>query len=256
MGDASPGRKKNVPSPAASWEITYCALVLILVAFFAMLVSYSSIEDDKVSNFMRGFGGTTPATFEPDLSSDETGYMPTAGEQVHMPSKEMTSLESKTVMLAFEKLEKAAAILEADGDAVSIEKTDRGFKAVMQGDVLFSSGTADIDSALYHYLDEIVQVLRETDCMVRVEGHTDNVPIATARFPSNWELSTARAVNVIRYFLARGKLPADRLEAVGFSEYRPLASNDTDEGRARNRRVECYFEPVREDAGSSGRGQG
>lgn len=256
MGDASPGRKKNVPPPAASWEITYCALVLILVAFFAMLVSYSSIEDNKVSNFMRGFGGKTPAAFEPDLSSDETGYMPTAGERVHLPSKEITSLENETVMLAFEKLEKAAAILEAAGDAVSIEKTDRGFKAVMQGDVLFASGTADIDAALHPYLDELVQVLKEIDCMVRVEGHTDNVPIATARFPSNWELSTARAVNVIRYFLTRGKLPADRLEAVGFGEYRPLASNDTDEGRARNRRVECYFEPIRTSAGSSERGQG
>jgi chemotaxis protein MotB len=86
-------------------------------------------------------------------------------------------------------------------------------------------------------------VAKKGDFFVRVEGHADNVPINTPQFPSNWELSAARAVNVLRYLAYEGKLPAKKLSAVGFGEYHPVESNDTPEGRRKNRRVEFYFEP-------------
>ena len=238
-------KKKAESPPAAGWELTFCALMLILVAFFAMLVSYSSIEDEKVFNFMRGFGGDAMRSFDESIDVDVTGYMPTEGDQVRMPSKEMVSLETQTVMLAYERLERVARRMQPQiVEAVALERTDRGFKAVLKGDVLFASGTADIAPDFYSYLDELAAILEDPHIAARVEGHTDSVPIATERFPSNWELSTARAVSIIRYFLEQEVAEPERLEAVGFGEYRPLDSNETAQGRALNRRVECYFEPA------------
>ncbi len=242
MEENTSKKKRAESAAAASWELTFCALMLILVAFFAMLVSYSSIEDEKVFNFQRGFGGDAMRSI--DESVDATGYMPTEGDRVRMPSKEMVSLETQTVMLAYERLERAARMTPQAVEAVTLERTDRGFKAVLKGDVLFASGTADIAPDFYPYLDELAAILEDPHIAARVEGHTDSVPIATERFPSNWELSTARAVSIIRYFLEREAAEPERLEAVGFGEYRPQDSNDTPEGRALNRRVECFFEPA------------
>ncbi|MBW2638213.1 MAG: OmpA family protein [Deltaproteobacteria bacterium] len=101
---------------------------------------------------------------------------------------------------------------------------------------------AELNKNAYPYIDKMIGIAQQNPCLVKVEGHTDNVPINTSEFSSNWELSTARAVNILRYLLEKGKLPADRLAAVGFSQYHPVASNATPEGRQRNRRVEFYFE--------------
>ena len=84
-------------------------------------------------------------------------------------------------------------------------------------------------------------MIQKTSNHVRVEGHTDNVPINTKRFPSNWELSTSRAVNVIKYFIRQRKVKPQRLSAVGYGESKPVFSNDTPENRARNRRVEIVI---------------
>ena len=85
-------------------------------------------------------------------------------------------------------------------------------------------------------LDKLVPLLARGGHTITVEGHTDNVPISTPQFPSNWELSAARASTVVRHLIARG-IPADRLSAVGYADTRPLAANDTEAGRAKNRRV-------------------
>lgn len=243
MNEAEPRKKKIISPPAAGWELTFCALSLILVAFFAMLVSYSSIEDEKVTNFMRGFAGDlSQRSIQRTISSDATGFMPTPDQTIRLPSKEIIALETQAFLLSARRLDRVAKVLALEAGEVSIEKTERGFKAVLKGDVLFASGTADIAPELYPYMDELISILAESDYFVRIEGHTDTVPIATARYPSNWELSTDRAVSFIRYFQERGGIDARRLEAVGFGEFRPVAANDTAEGRAKNRRVECYFD--------------
>jgi chemotaxis protein MotB len=90
-------------------------------------------------------------------------------------------------------------------------------------------------------LQKIGAIISKTDYLIRIEGHTDNLPIHTALFPSNWELSTARAVNVLRYFIKEHNIDPRRLAAEGFSEFHPLAANDRPENRAKNRRVEIIF---------------
>ena len=115
--------------------------------------------------------------------------------------------------------------------------------------ILFKSGRADILPAGQAVLEKVARVLVQTDDMIRVEGHTDNVPISERlkeKYYSNWELSAARAASVVRYFqLGEHKIEPLRLEAVGFAEFRPLAPNDTDANKQRNRRVEIVLTAVK-----------
>jgi chemotaxis protein MotB len=115
--------------------------------------------------------------------------------------------------------------------------------------ILFKSGRADILPAGQAVLEKVARVLAQTDDMIRVEGHTDNVPISAAlkgKYFSNWELSAARAASVVRYFqMGEHKIEPLRLEAVGFGEFRPLAPNDSDANKQRNRRVEIVLTAVK-----------
>jgi chemotaxis protein MotB len=90
-------------------------------------------------------------------------------------------------------------------------------------------------------LNKIGLIIAETPCNVRIEGHTDNFPIHNVKYPSNWELSTARAVNVLRFFIENANIPAEKLSAVGFGKYHPVVPNDISANRAKNRRVEIIF---------------
>lgn len=113
--------------------------------------------------------------------------------------------------------------------------------------ILFDSGSAEIKKEGKKVLDRVVEILKNVkDRQINIEGHTDNVPISprlAQKFPTNWELSTARATNVVRYLQEKGIDPA-LLSATGYAEYRPVASNDTEEGRAKNRRIEIVLVPL------------
>lgn len=117
--------------------------------------------------------------------------------------------------------------------------------------ILFSSGEAKLTRDAFMALDPIVNVLRDQGYDITVEGHTDNVPIANERFPSNWELSVARAAYVVRYLISQG-IASDRLKAVGYADTRPLASNDSAEGRRTNRRVTLVIHPKGAAGASTG----
>lgn len=119
--------------------------------------------------------------------------------------------------------------------------------------ILFPSGEADLSAAGVQVLQRVGNIIKAAeDKIIRVEGHTDNVPIAArlqARFPTNWELSTARATNVVRFLQESVGIAPGRLQAVGFSQYHPLDTNETKEGRSRNRRIEISLLPA---SGASG----
>lgn len=102
----------------------------------------------------------------------------------------------------------------------------------------FESGSAQMKSTSTDTLDRIGSLLLQHDYSVRVEGYTDDVPIHNSQFPSNWELSTSRSSEIVRFLIVRDQFPPDRLSAAGFGEYHPVASNSTDEGRGQNRRVD------------------
>jgi chemotaxis protein MotB len=131
-------------------------------------------------------------------------------------------------------------LAEADLD-IQVTHTHQGTRLSFEDQVLFDFGRADINPAGYKMLNQIAKAIKNVSKPVRVEGHTDNVPIQTRRFPSNWELSVARAVNVVKYFAEVGKMDPHRLSAVGYGDSRPVVANDTASNRAKNRRVEILL---------------
>ncbi|MBW2673277.1 MAG: flagellar motor protein MotB [Deltaproteobacteria bacterium] len=224
-------RKKSPEGelPVAGWQTIYCSLALILVAFFAMLVSYSTLTEEKISIFKKGH------------EVIEMGDRPVGGEDMLMISADGPGGLDGTVVVAVRSLGRYLKDIGL-GKFVHLEEIERGFKATFESHVLFPSGVAVINTEAYPSLDEMIKIAKNDMFSVRVEGHADNVPIHTPRFPSNWELSTTRAVNVLRYLLDKGNLPAEKLSAVGLGQYHPVESNDTPEARQKNRRVEFYFE--------------
>ena len=195
------------------WQTIYCSLMLLLVVFFVMLIAYSAIDKEQ---FLQIKNVTTAAS---DISRPSP--------DIHQA---MQSLKQLAVNIGMK-------------DDLSIVKTEHGFKAVIPNPVIFDPGDASLNASVYSVLDSIITIAKRNQLAIQVEGHTDNLPIETAKFPSNWELSTMRAVNILRYLQKNGGIPPERLVAVGFAEHHPVASNETPEGRGMNRRIEILFRP-------------
>lgn len=123
------------------------------------------------------------------------------------------------------------------GDDIDVILEDESVSFRINSEILFASAQADLSLAGLSVLKKLLPILKQSEVLITVEGHTDSVPIRSTRFPSNWELSGARAGSVVRHFEANG-IPSNRLRAVGYADTRPLESNETAEGRASNRRVE------------------
>ena len=141
-------------------------------------------------------------------------------------------------------------------EGVSLSMEDRGLVITFLDEILFDSGKAKIKSEAFPPLDKVAGVITEkaADMNVGVEGHTDNIPIKYSGWKSNWELSTARATSVLHYLVEKGVSP-DKLAAIGYGEFRPVASNDSAEGRRKNRRVEIVILPELKKAASQAAGQ-
>ena len=166
-------------------------------------------------------------------------------KQIKNVSEEKAKVEQEKL-----SLEALTGSLQQEMEAKEIEITQlRGQLTVnLMDKLLFDSGEAEVKTAGREVLDKIAQNLlnKYPDRPIRVEGHTDNVPIGSelrAKFPTNWELSTARATAAVRYLQDYGKVDPARLSAIGYAEYHPIASNDTEEGRAKNRRIEIILLP-------------
>jgi len=194
------------------WLMTYSDTVTLLMAFFIILLSVSTIDGAKVDTMQEGLSKT-------------------------FFKKEYTH--------SFKELENQIQDVintQNMSDHVTSEASSLGIKLRFSNQVVFESGSAALLPGIKETLNEISQLIREQGDVVKieVEGHTDNQAIHTRRYPSNWELSTARASNVVRFFIDSG-LPKNALKASGYADTQPEASNDTVEGRGKNRRVEVLI---------------
>ena len=225
------GSNDSDGSPGGRWEIVYSGFVLILLCFFIMLSSFSTMEAGKVMRFVKSF--TSAVSILPEGVKFEPGLA------VMSDSAEMVDLESSLAKI-FDNLEELAQQFNLQ-DQITLAFTHEGLVMRLSEHALFDLGAADIAIEAQPLLQKIGAIISRTDYLIRIEGHTDNLPIHTALFPSNWELSTARAVNVLRYFIENHNIDPRRLAAEGFSEFHPLVANDRPENRAKNRRVEIIF---------------
>jgi chemotaxis protein MotB len=228
-------RKYNSKNPEGSsgpgWEIIYTGFILIFLCFFIMLSAFSTIEEAKVMQFVRSFANA--------VSILPWGAKFDSGLSVLPKSPDMVENNADLAKI-FEELELLSARLDFEGE-VDLALTKEGLVMRLTEKAIFDSGVAGISPEAYPLLEKVGAIIAKTAYFIRIEGHTDNVPIHTTVFPSNWELSTARAVNVLRYFIETYKIDPQRLAAVGFGEYQPLVLNNTHTDRAKNRRVEIIF---------------
>lgn len=237
--------KNSDDSSGSGWEIVYSGFILIMLCFFIMLCSFSTMEEAKIMRFVRSFASA--------VSIFKGGRKFDSGFVVLPESNDMVSIRSSLARI-FDELEILVMQSKLEDD-VSISFSPEGLVMRMADHALFDSGVADLSIEARPLLEKIGGVIAKTDYLIRIEGHTDNIPIRTERFPSNWELSAARAVNVLRYFIDNHGVSSQRISAVGFGEYRPLVSNDTPEYRAQNRRVEIIFiDPRLESQAHEGEG--
>jgi len=125
--------------------------------------------------------------------------------------------------------------------SITLRLDERGLLVRFMDNVLFDSGKADLTPNASDIINKVAEIIRQNDKIIRIEGHTDNVPINTFRFPSNWELSTTRAVNVVKYLIEENGIYAYRLSASGYSDQHPVDDNNTAEGRQKNRRVDMVI---------------
>jgi len=131
-------------------------------------------------------------------------------------------------------------------DKVAVKVTDDGVLFSINAPFMFSSGGADLKNEPKEVLDKLSGFFTKYPYKVKIQGHTDSVPINSTKFPSNWELSASRAVAVARYFQGKG-MPPEQIEATGYGEHRPIADNATAEGRSKNRRVEIFLQLDKKD---------
>ncbi|MEX2474333.1 flagellar motor protein MotD [Marinobacter sp.] len=229
------------------WLISYADFITLLFAFFVVMYSVSSVNEGKykvLSETLTGVFNAPQRSFQPI----EVGDQPLNGES--SPSDpvippEVTEAPSNPEMSEQGRADALRAMadqlaLEFDElisqGVVTLESNERWLELNLPDSLLFSSGAAEPHYDGFEIIEKIAGVLQDRDNAVKVEGFTDNRPIRTSAFPSNWELSTARAAAVVRMLSMEGVEP-ERLAAIGYGQHQPVARNDTEEGRRRNRRV-------------------
>ncbi|MDD4047620.1 MAG: OmpA family protein [Clostridia bacterium] len=234
--------RKSEPEPdnSNSWLLTYSDVITLCLTFFVLLYSFSTIDKIKWESIVMSL-------------RDSLGVMDGSNVPITTPEKSIhneleSSLTDNYVEYQEEtkKLEeikkKLDAYLVSKGinEDVSTNIEERGIVIRLQESVLFSKGTADLYSESKKILTELALIFKEIENPIRIEGHTDNLPIHTERYPSNWELSTSRATNVLRHLINQG-LSGQQLSAVGYGEFHPIAPNDCEVNRKKNRRVDIVI---------------
>lgn len=225
-------RESDRPAGAPTWMVTYSDLVTQILIFFVLLFSMSALDVEKFRAALVSLQGALGFLEQPVLvPPDETAIEPPSG------------IEERDYLQMLQIQDLLQRELQRGGVEASVvfNLEERGLVIRFADSVLFDLGKADIKAEGRETLKYIGHVLVDIPNHVRVEGHTDDLPISTAVFPSNWELSTARATNVLRYLIDAAGIQAERLSAAGYGEYRPVAPNDSPENRKLNRRVDVVL---------------
>ncbi len=221
-------RRQNRPADnnTERWLLTYADMITLLLAFFVVMYSMSRIDAKKFDQMAVALDGILKGSRSivnrhPD-NLDKTGHgLLKLGD---------LSMIQQTLKENFDSLGRK--------DEVQTEVTERGLVVHIVESALFKQGSAYLEPRAMEVLDLIWERIKDTPNHIRIEGHTDNRTINTAQFPSNWELSSARATTVVRYFVDNYSVTPGKVSALGYGEFRPVRPNNTTENRARNRRVD------------------
>jgi chemotaxis protein MotB len=214
-------RAKHSPPPSHDrWLVSYADFITLLFALFVVLFAASNADKEKVRTFAQAV----------ENALDNSGVGHAALTPPRIPKE--AALDSTYLALA-ESLQP-----EISNKQVRVGLDSRGLIITLNQTAFFHSGSAEFDPAMYPTLGKIASSIARVDNPIRLEGHTDSVPIHNDRFHSNWELSSARSIAVLELLATRFEIPPGRMAVAGYADTAPVSPNDTEEGRARNRRVD------------------
>ena len=219
---------------APAWMATFADLATLLMTFFVLLLSFSNMDVVKFRSMLGSVKDAFGTVTENPGDFEERSSTPVS---IQLSEKESSMID----MLEMGDKVKQAIEDHDLGDEAEVSTDENGVTLKITGKLMFDAGSAQIKEDFKPFLDSISKIINENNYPVAIEGHTDNIPISSTYYPSNWELSSARATAVLRYLVEKKGIPAKRLMAVGYADTRPLVPNDTPENRAKNRRVEFHF---------------
>lgn len=253
-------KKKEEHGSHERWLVSYADFITLLFAFFVVLYSSAQVDKRRVgqlalaiqvafqqmgifqaSNSKPALMDSEPMPFSNVQIVENAQRNDAMGRLVNSPQGELTNAPAREVMTNLQNELQSALSPEIKKHTITVTPTREGIVVSLKEAGFFDSGSATVRTDALPTIVHFIRVIRSYPVHIRIEGHTDNVPIHTARFDSNWELSTARATGMIKLFIAQYDIAPNRLSASGYGEYYPVASNDTPEGRAQNRRVDLVL---------------
>lgn len=236
------------------WLVSYADFITLLFAVFVTLYAMSQSDKKKAEEVMQSiqqsFGMVQSGAPSPKMNvlpSSQMSISPSLKPEISVTPGNRTSrgqVKTRADEKDFRQIKssiEAYLVKQGAQSKVSLTITRRGLVVSLKEAGFFESGQAQIKPSAYELINTIAESLTHYNNPLRMEGHTDNVPINSAQFPSNWELSTARAINGIKYLIKHFDVEPDKISAVGYAEFRPLADNSSSEGRAKNRRVDLVM---------------
>ena len=235
--------KKTSPENHERWLISYADFITLLFAFFVVMFASAQTDKTKSKQVSDSVGealenGGITATFEQLLSSPVNWKSNTDDQMRQQTAAQKTKQTAEAELLPSLHLLSQKLREEIRSGKVQVRVEPRGLVVSLQQVAFFSSGGDTMDASRFSSVAKVAAVLRDLPNAVRLEGHTDSVPIHTTRFRNNWELSMARSITMLDLLSTRFAIPAERFVVAGYADVAPVASNDTEEGRARNRRVD------------------
>jgi chemotaxis protein MotB len=214
------------------WLITYADLITLLLAFFIMMYTFSKQDAQKYEEV----SGSLKTIF-----SGGSGVLKAGTGRSSTTNPMSTSGSNSEVKRQLENEVQAMAGPSEKDPSITISKDERGIVIRIMDRAIFDEGKAELKESARETLKNIVPIMKNSNRSIRVEGHTDDVPINTSEFKSNWELSARRATEVVRHLVERYSFPPQRISASGYAEYQPITKNDTPQHRALNRRIEVIL---------------
>lgn len=232
--------KRREPDNHERWMVSYADFITLLFAFFVVMYGISSVNEGKY----KVFSISMSKAFGTEGAAAEGGTMRLTEQEMYFKSlvdRRNARLAEKQRKLN-ERMKKLNETLNTKmagfvkNGQMTVSQSNRGVTLDINASMLFKPGEAAVQADAVQTLADVAKILSEEDMSIEVEGHTDNLPISNTQFPSNWELSSARASSVVRLFIEQG-IVANRLKATGLADNVPIEENSSIEGRARNRRV-------------------
>jgi len=224
------------PPPAPLWLTSFSDLTTLLLTFFVLLITMANFEPIKYALTVQSLQGAFGVL--------QTFPTVPIHPIVNIPKKTGDEQKKKESLKDAEKIKQIVETKNMQ-DAVKVEVTEKGIAIMLRDPVGFASGSADLKDQGKEIVAEIGDVIKTNPGLkVRVEGHTDDVPIRSNRYNSNWELSSARSLSVVQLLSAQTGIQPQNMSAVGYGEYRPLVPNTSPENRAQNRRIQIFVDYI------------